>query len=115
MPNSASQVQEVITFLHERVLSNPASKVLVFGHFHVVLDAIEEALKAAAQAVPYVRIDGTTSSAQRQAAVEAFQKVGVGSCTVAKRVVHGQPGPCSWVGVCEQLIAWASVFFVACD
>ncbi len=67
------------------------------GHLSFLLHAIEESLKTAAHAVPYARIDGTTSSAQRQAAVEAFQKVRVGSCTAPEWVLQDAQGQLVWL------------------
>ena len=48
------------------------SKLLFFAHHHVMLDAMENALRAAR--VPHVRIDGKTPSLDRAIAVRRFQE-----------------------------------------
>jgi SWI/SNF-related matrix-associated actin-dependent regulator 1 of chromatin subfamily A len=48
------------------------SKLLFFAHHHVMLDAMENALKAAR--VPHVRIDGKTPSLERAISVRRFQE-----------------------------------------
>jgi hypothetical protein len=62
-------------------------KVLVFAHHGVVLDALEGALAKLEHGDPgagqpgHIRIDGSHSVQQRQAAVECFQ--GLDTCRVA--------------------------------
>jgi len=54
----------------EYLLSNDV-KFLIFGHHHVMLDAIEK--KVSSAGVKYIRIDGKTPAAQRQGFVQQFQ------------------------------------------
>jgi len=54
------------------ILESGTSKVLFFAHHHVMLDAMENALRAAR--VPHVRIDGRTPSLDRSLLVNRFQQ-----------------------------------------
>ena len=57
---------------HVAELVEGGTKLLFFAHHHVMLDAMENALRAAR--VPHVRVDGTTPSLERATAVRRFQE-----------------------------------------
>ena len=57
---------------HVAELVEGGTKLLFFAHHHVMLDAMENALRAAR--VPHVRVDGTTPSLERASAVRRFQE-----------------------------------------
>jgi hypothetical protein len=64
------------------------AKLLVFAHHMAVLDAVEEAVRAAR--FGYIRMDGSTPSRERHAAVARFQTDATVRCAVLSVTACGQ-------------------------
>ncbi|XP_065417482.1 SWI/SNF-related matrix-associated actin-dependent regulator of chromatin subfamily A-like protein 1 isoform X3 [Chrysemys picta bellii] len=65
-----SKIRSVIEYILE-LLESGRDKFLVFAHHKIVLNAISKALEN--KHVGYIRIDGSTSSAERQSLCQKFQ------------------------------------------
>jgi hypothetical protein len=64
------------------------AKLLVFAHHRAMLDALEAAVRNAR--VPYVRLDGSTPSRERHAAVAKFQSDAAVRCALLSMTACGQ-------------------------
>ena len=67
---ATAKIDCVKAYVTGRIL-NGEEKVIVWAHHQVLLDAIEEAVKACK--VGYIRIDGKTNQAKRQEMVDGFR------------------------------------------
>uniref|UniRef100_UPI00358F419A SWI/SNF-related matrix-associated actin-dependent regulator of chromatin subfamily A-like protein 1 n=1 Tax=Myxine glutinosa TaxID=7769 RepID=UPI00358F419A len=66
-----AKVFAVNEYIHD-LLESTESKFLVFGHHKVMLDRVSHGLEK--KNVSYIRIDGSTGSAERQALCDRFQR-----------------------------------------
>lgn len=95
---------------HATALLEELPRLVIFGHHRDVIGAISEAL--AAEGIGVRRIVGDTPVADRQAAVDAFQRADSGRAPDAVRVLVGSIGA---MGVGLTMTAASTVVFAELD
>uniref|UniRef100_A0A8C5APF2 SWI/SNF-related matrix-associated actin-dependent regulator of chromatin subfamily A-like protein 1 n=1 Tax=Gadus morhua TaxID=8049 RepID=A0A8C5APF2_GADMO len=83
-----AKIQAITEYIMD-LLECGREKFLVFAHHKTVLDSITEELRK--KSVPFIRIDGSTSSAERHQRCELFQH-GMGSCVAVLSITAANMG-----------------------